>query len=68
MKVAVLDPSLFTIPYDAALCDALAEAGAELRLYGRGFRAGESMPGRTRVIPHFYVASERLRNAPSCGA
>jgi glycosyltransferase involved in cell wall biosynthesis len=63
MKLAVIDPSLFTIPYDAALCDALVDAGAELRLYGRGFRDGESMPGRTRVIPHFYAASERLRSA-----
>src|SRR4051812_38808506 len=63
MKVAIIDPSLFTMPYDAALCDALAAAGAEVRFYGRRFRTGESMPGRTRVIPHFYAASERLRKA-----
>src|SRR5579883_1432058 len=60
MKIAVIDPSLFTIPYDDALCDALAAQGCRPRLYGRRLRAGESRSGTTPLDPFFYGLVERL--------
>lgn len=33
MKVAVVDPSGFTLPYDGHLCSALEDAGCDVRLY-----------------------------------
>jgi glycosyltransferase involved in cell wall biosynthesis len=61
MKVALIDPSLFTIPYDAALGAALAGEGCETALYGRRLRPHESVPGSTAMQPHFYRLGERLR-------
>ena len=60
MKVAVVDPSLFTIPYDGALCDALAVQGCEVGLFGRTLRGTESAVGATPIRPFFYRVSERL--------
>jgi glycosyltransferase involved in cell wall biosynthesis len=60
MKVAVVDPSLFTIPYDGALCDALAGEGCEVGLFGRTLRGSESAIGATPIRPFFYRISERL--------
>ena len=60
MKVAVVDPSLFTIPYDGALCDALARQGCEVGLFGRTLRGTESAVGVTPIRPFFYRVSERL--------
>jgi glycosyltransferase involved in cell wall biosynthesis len=63
MKVAVIDPSLFTIPYDGALCDALADAGCRVALYGRKMRAGEMMAGAVALKPVFYKLSERFQQS-----
>lgn len=41
MKIAMIDPSLFTLPYDEALCLALNDRGAQVTLYGRPPRADE---------------------------
>jgi glycosyltransferase involved in cell wall biosynthesis len=60
MKVAIIDPSLFTIPYDGALCDALARQGCEVAFYGRPLRTHESLVGATPMRRHFYRLSERL--------
>jgi glycosyltransferase involved in cell wall biosynthesis len=60
MKVALIDPSLFTIPYDAALGGALAAEGCEIAFYGRPPRAHESVVGGPAMRPHFYRLSERL--------
>ncbi len=63
MKVAVIDPSLFTIPYDEALCGALAELGCRPLLYGRQLRAGEMRAGTTPLEPIFYRLVERFHAA-----
>ena len=46
--VRVIDPSLFTAPYDAALVAALRRAGVDAELVGRPLRAGETAPGVSR--------------------
>ena len=38
MKVFVVDPPLFTLPYDVHFSRALAAAGAEVELIGRPLR------------------------------
>jgi glycosyltransferase involved in cell wall biosynthesis len=68
MKVAVIDPSLFTIPYDCALCDALAAAGCEVLFFGRPMRQGEMMAGAVELRPFFYKLTERCRGALPLGA
>jgi glycosyltransferase involved in cell wall biosynthesis len=60
MKVALIDPSLFTIPYDDALGEALAAAGCTPRLYGRRLRNGESHGTALPYEPFFYRLSERF--------
>jgi glycosyltransferase involved in cell wall biosynthesis len=42
VQVFVVDPSLFTLPYDLAFCRALADGGAEVTLVGRPLRAHEA--------------------------
>lgn len=61
MKIALIDPSLFTIPYDEALGGALAERGCSVRLYGRRLRPSEHYGGAVPLEPFFYRAVERLR-------
>lgn len=63
MKVAIIDPSLFTIPYDCALCDALAAQGCDIMFFGRPMRAGETMAGAVALRPYFYKVTERCRGA-----
>jgi glycosyltransferase involved in cell wall biosynthesis len=58
MRAALVDPSLFTIPYDCALFDALKRAGADPTLYGRRLRGHEEMRLAVRAEPHFYRLSE----------
>lgn len=41
MRVLVVDPSLFTFPYDRAFCGALGRTGADVVLVGRPLRAYE---------------------------
>lgn len=41
MRVLVVDPSLFTLPYDRAFCAALGRSGADVVLVGRPLRAYE---------------------------
>lgn len=43
MRVHVVDPALFTLPYDTHFCHALADAGAEVVLIGRGLRSYEQV-------------------------
>ena len=54
MQVALVDPSLFTLPYDTALAAGLAEAGHEVVLHGRTLRAGEHVPPGIHLRPDFY--------------
>src|SRR5690348_14729632 len=62
MRIAIVDPSLFTLPYDAHLCEGLAQAGHEVRLYGRHLRPGE-LAGTSALAPFFYSLSEKLPRA-----
>jgi len=41
LRIAMLDPSAFTIPYDVHLCRALAELDAQVVLFTRPMRRGE---------------------------
>lgn len=59
MRVHVVDPPLFTLPYDQHFCRALAAAGAEVTLIGRHLRAYERVDGEPfRFEPLFYRWSE----------
>ncbi len=60
MHVALIDPSLFTLPYDAELMRALQRAGAAVELHGRAL-APQDGTTDVRVAPTFYrVAGGRL--------
>lgn len=61
MKVHLVDPSAFTPPYDHALCEALAEAGAEVSLYTSRFAYGAVPTARGyERVEHFYRAGARV--------
>ncbi|MDQ4420044.1 glycosyltransferase family 4 protein [Sphingobium sp. DEHP117] len=62
MKIAMLDPSLFTGRYDDGLCAALGRAGHEVSLLGRPMRATDAIAPETYTyVPRFFRQSERLR-------
>jgi len=54
MRVAMIDPSLFTLPYDHHLCSGLSESGHEVTLFTRPLRPEEPR------IEHGYGWSERF--------
>lgn len=63
MKVAMVDPSLFTGRYDDSLCAALGEAGMDVALLGRPMRATDAItPHGYRYVPRFFRHSEALRD------
>ena len=63
MKVAMLDPSLFTGRYDDSLCAALGHQGAQVTLLGRPMRATDAIvPHGYAYAPHFFRRSEALRD------
>jgi glycosyltransferase involved in cell wall biosynthesis len=63
-NVAVIDPSLFSLPYDLHLCEGLAAAGLKTSLFGRTPRTGEKISPEDFVFsPWFYSDSERWRNS-----
>jgi len=66
IRVLLVDPSLFTAPYDAALTQGLLEAGIEPSWAVRPTRPGdrEELP-RERVDPFFYRWIERATFLPS---
>lgn len=69
MKVAMVDPSLFTGRYDDSLCAALAGQGAEVTLLGRPMRATDAIePRGYRYYPRFFRWSERARGVLGEGA
>jgi glycosyltransferase involved in cell wall biosynthesis len=61
MKIAMIDPSLFTLPYDTALCRALRLERCDVTLHGRMLRPLERVPGADTPRPSFYRWSERLK-------
>ncbi|WP_336966359.1 glycosyltransferase family 4 protein [Sphingobium aquiterrae] len=62
MKIAMVDPSLFTGRYDDALCGALAPLGHRVTLLGRPMRDTDAIaPRGYRYEPRFFRFSEQLR-------
>ncbi|MET0248559.1 MAG: glycosyltransferase, partial [Sphingobium sp.] len=62
MKIAMVDPSLFTGRYDDSLCAALAQEGGSVTLLGRPMRVTDAIvPQGYRYMPHFFRNSEALR-------
>ncbi|MFC4593663.1 glycosyltransferase family 4 protein [Sphingobium tyrosinilyticum] len=62
MKVAMVDPSLFTGRYDDSLCAALGDEGADVRLLARPMRPTDAVaPCGYHYSPHFFRRSEALR-------
>lgn len=54
MRVALIDPSLFTWPYDAELALALQGKGCEVAVFGKPLEAAEAGPAYPLLRPHFY--------------
>jgi glycosyltransferase involved in cell wall biosynthesis len=55
MKIAIVDPSLFTYHHDHMLANALVEQGHDVHLFGRQFRRHESqLVTRYKFRPIFY--------------
>lgn len=62
MKIAMVDPSLFTPRYDDGLCESIAARGHEVVLLGRPMRDTDAIvPKRYRYDPRFFRLGERLR-------
>ena len=62
MKVAMIDPSLFTGRYDDSLCAALADQGADVALLGRPMRPTDAIkPTAYRYEARYFRRSEALR-------
>jgi glycosyltransferase involved in cell wall biosynthesis len=61
LKIALIDPSLFTIPYDAKLADALSRAGHDVTVYGEALEAGREPPQLKALQGVFYPELARLR-------
>lgn len=61
MRVAMVDPSNFTPPYDDHLCAALGAAGLDVTLYARPAREHEAFSrSNFTLIEHFHRASEQF--------
>ncbi len=61
MRVALVDPSLFTLPYDCALADSLTRLGHDVVLYGRRVETDDGRPSGVRLDPVFYrMAGSRV--------
>ncbi len=54
MKIAMIDPSLFTWPYDKALIDALRAQGNNVDFYTKHLAEGEQGKGAQGLIEFFY--------------
>jgi glycosyltransferase involved in cell wall biosynthesis len=66
MKIALIDPSLFTLPYDAALVAGLAQNGHEVLLFGKRLAPDEAGKGVPYLEEFFYPGFEAppLKNLP----
>jgi glycosyltransferase involved in cell wall biosynthesis len=54
MRVALIDPSLFTWPYDAELALALERGGHEVAIFGKPIDPSQAGPAYPLLRPHFY--------------
>ncbi|HYD32639.1 MAG TPA: glycosyltransferase [Azospirillaceae bacterium] len=64
MKIALIDPSMFTWPYDSELATGLRTLGHEVRLYGRPVGPKEGGAGDPLLVPHFYRWLGRAERLP----
>jgi glycosyltransferase involved in cell wall biosynthesis len=61
MRIAMVDPSLFTLPYDSALAEGLEAEGHQVVLHGRAPGPDDNDAGRVRLDPSFYrLAGSRV--------
>jgi len=58
-KVALIDPSLFTLPYDLKLVEGLRGIGHTVRFYGKALGPEEAAPERAELVQHFYPEMQR---------
>ncbi len=67
MRVSLIDPSLFTLPYDRALAEGLSRTGHDVVLHGRALQPEDGSAGRVSLQADFYrVADSPLgRRLPS---
>jgi glycosyltransferase involved in cell wall biosynthesis len=63
LRVALIDPSLFTIPYDAKLADALSDLGHRVTVYGEARKPGDEPAELAELRPLFYAELRRLATA-----
>jgi glycosyltransferase involved in cell wall biosynthesis len=54
MRVSIVDPSLFTLPYDRALAQALTSAGHSVTLHGRRLGADDNGSLGVNLVADFY--------------
>jgi glycosyltransferase involved in cell wall biosynthesis len=54
MKVALIDPSLFTVPYDLKLAEGLRDLGHRATLYGKALAKSEAAAPPFALDQHFY--------------
>ena len=59
MRVALIDPSLFTLPYDIRLAAGLRAAGHEVSLHGRRPHEEDGGPVEPPVVASFYPVATR---------
>jgi len=67
MRVAMVDPSLFTLPYDRALASAMGRAGHEVTLFGRRPGPDDNGAEGISLAAHFYrmADSQAARRLPT---
>jgi glycosyltransferase involved in cell wall biosynthesis len=58
MRIDLIDPSLFSLPYDRALALGLGRIGHKVVLHGRTLRSGDGSPGPMAIRKSFYPMSE----------
>ena len=54
MRIAMIDPSLFTLPYDLKLAEGLQEGGHAVDLFGKAVPPEEVADATVPLRPHFY--------------
>ncbi len=67
MRAALVDPSLFTLPYDVALVGGLRAAGVQVGFYGRALTREDGDAAGLDVEPCFYrvAGHPALRSLPA---
>src|SRR5260221_12346113 len=60
LEIALVDPSLFTIPYDAKLADALRGLRHEVTVYGEAREPGDEPVELSQLRPLFYPEMRNL--------